>query len=99
MYWSEWGQAKCIKKASMDGTNAKVLIENVGYAVGLLVEFEQKRLYWADSLTSTIMSSDFHGLNKRVIVNLHRGQIGGLAMHQNFIYWINVTSGKSIIYI
>lgn len=94
MYWSEWGQAKCIKKASMDGSNAKVILDNIGYAVGLVVDFEQKRLFWADSLTSTIMSSDFHGLGKQTVISLSRGQLGGLAMFRNFIYWINTTSGQ-----
>ncbi|GJQ65548.1 hypothetical protein Trydic_g7648 [Trypoxylus dichotomus] len=94
MYWSEWGQAKCIKKAFMDGTNTKVILENVGYAVGLLVDFEQKRLFWADSLSSTIMSSDFQGFRKQMIVSSNGGQIGGLAMFRHFLYWINVTSAE-----
>lgn len=94
MYWSEWGQAKCLKKASMDGTNAKILVDNVGYAIGLVIDFDIKRLYWADTLTSVITSSDFHGLNKRTIISQVSGQLGGLAIFKNFVYWINVTAGE-----
>lgn len=91
MYWSEWSPANHIKKAAMNSSNQKVIVVNTGNAIGLAVDFEMRRLFWAETKTSTVMSSDLRGLNKKVIVQKLNGVPIGLTLHRDFVYWSNIS--------
>lgn len=62
MYWSEWGNEPCIKKANMDGSNVvKITKGATGRPNSLTVDYVAQRLYWVDFDINSIMSSDVNG--------------------------------------
>ncbi|KAK4886602.1 hypothetical protein RN001_002873 [Aquatica leii] len=93
MYWSEWGHSNSIKRGTMDGSDRKTLIMNTKHAIGLTLDYEGKRLYWAETGTLSILSSDLNGLDKQVIMKDGVRKPAGLTMYQNFIYWSDEVTG------
>lgn len=61
MYWTEWGGKPKIVRAYMDGTNSITLVDKVGRANDLTIDYEDQRLYWTDLDTSMIESSNMLG--------------------------------------
>lgn len=69
MYWSDWGETQKIERASMDGSNRKVLVsKNLTWPNGLAIDFEKNRLYWADGGTKKIEYSDLNGKGRTVLI-------------------------------
>lgn len=69
MYWSDWGEKPKIERAGMDGSDRRDLIStNLTWPNGLAIDFEEKRLYWADGGTSKIEYSDLDGKHRTTII-------------------------------
>jgi low-density lipoprotein receptor-related protein 4 len=65
IYWSDWGEPPRIERAMMDGSQRKIIINtDLGYPIGLALDYKEKRLYWADALKERIETSDIHGGNR-----------------------------------
>ncbi|XP_025837382.1 low-density lipoprotein receptor-related protein 6 [Agrilus planipennis] len=94
IYWSEWGRLRSIKKAAMDGTNPQTLILNAFSATGLTIDYEEKRLFWAEPNTPAIMSSDLNGLDKRIIVKEDIVRPNSLTLYKDYIYWSDESTGE-----
>lgn len=94
MYWSEWGTANSIKKAAMDGTNQIKLVSTVRPATGLTLDYERKRLYWAEKDASTIICTDLDGNDQKYIVKDKLFEPIGLTLYKDFIYWSDNKTGK-----
>lgn len=43
-----------IEQAWMDGTHRTILVQNLGWPIGLTVDSENRYLYWLDALQFTI---------------------------------------------
>lgn len=61
MYWTEWGGRPRIARAHMDGSNIVTLVDKVGRANGLTIDYIDQRLYWTDLDTSMIESTNMQG--------------------------------------
>lgn len=62
MYWSDWGGTKPkIERAYMDGSSRTVLVANAGQANGLTIDYQERRLYWADQYANSIEHTDLDG--------------------------------------
>jgi len=63
IYWSEWGNVPCIKRAEMDGSNVVKITEDssVGRANSLTIDYEAQRLYFVDLEINEIISMDMNG--------------------------------------
>lgn len=62
MYWTEWGGRPRIACAHMDGTNIITLVDKVGRANGLTIDYVDQRLYWTDLDTCMIESTNMQGV-------------------------------------
>lgn len=94
MFWSEWGQSGNIKKSFMDGTNQKTIILNTGQAIGLTLDHELKRLFWAENKNGTsIISTDLNGLNRKILLSGKKGVPLALTIHKEYVFWSNDASG------
>ncbi|XP_012580569.1 PREDICTED: low-density lipoprotein receptor-related protein 5 [Condylura cristata] len=58
IYWTEWGGKPRIVRAFMDGTNGVTLVDKVGRANDLTIDYADQRLYWTDLDTNMIESSN-----------------------------------------
>lgn len=61
LYWTEWGGKPRIVRAGMDGSGAVMLVDKVGRANDLTIDYADQRLYWTDLDTNMIESSDMLG--------------------------------------
>lgn len=63
MYWTEWGGRPRIARAYMDGNTITTLVDKVGRANGLTIDYVDHRLYWTDLDTCMIESTNMQGLD------------------------------------
>ena len=68
MYWTEWGGKPRIARAHMDGSNIVTLVDKVGRANGLTIDYIDQRLYWTDLDTCMIESTNMQG--KRILSSI-----------------------------
>ena len=72
MYWSDWGVTRFaqIERSGMDGSHRQVLVDtHLKWPNGITLDYEEKRLYWADAKLNTIASCRFDGSQRRVIIS------------------------------
>ncbi|NXG74951.1 LRP5 protein, partial [Baryphthengus martii] len=86
MYWTEWGGKPRIVRAYMDGTNSITLVDKVGRANDLTIDYEDQRLYWTDLDTSMIESSNMLGQEREIIAD-DLPHPFGLTQYSDYIYW------------
>lgn len=82
MYWSDWGKTGRIERAAMDGTRNEILMERLGRANGLTIDFMKSRLFWTALDTPAIESSDLSGLHRRQIIATEIQKPYGLTQYQ-----------------
>ncbi|XP_060782751.1 low-density lipoprotein receptor-related protein 5 [Neoarius graeffei] len=86
MYWTEWGGRPRIACAHMDGTNIITLVDKVGRANGLTIDYVDQRLYWTDLDTCMIESTNMQGLQREIVAD-DLPHPFGLTQYRDFIYW------------
>ncbi|XP_060033222.1 low-density lipoprotein receptor-related protein 5 isoform X2 [Erinaceus europaeus] len=86
IYWTEWGGKPRIVRAFMDGTNSVTLVDRVGRANDLTIDYAEQRLYWADLDTNMIEASDMLG-QERVVIADDLPHPFGLTQYSDYIYW------------
>lgn len=67
IYWTEWGGKPRIVRAFMDGTNCMTLVDKVGRANDLTIDYADQRLYWTDLDTNMIESSNMLGEGRCIL--------------------------------
>uniref|UniRef100_A0AAY5F3Y8 Low density lipoprotein receptor-related protein 5 n=1 Tax=Electrophorus electricus TaxID=8005 RepID=A0AAY5F3Y8_ELEEL len=87
MYWTEWGGRPRIARGHMDGTNIVTLVDKVGRANGLTIDYVEQRLYWTDLDTCMIESTNMEGEGEREIVADDLPHPFGLTQYRDYIYW------------
>ena len=76
-------QNKNIKRAYVDGTNIRIIINSTGTCDGLAVEWNALQLYWTDAENDTISVSDLEGNNQRIIVSSGLDKPNGIVLDPN----------------
>lgn len=75
MFWTDWSSTMPrIVRAWMDGTHIRNIVSgshNVYWPNGLSVDEHQRKIYWTDAHLDHIMSSDFNGRYKKILVQGH----------------------------
>ncbi|KAK0065964.1 low-density lipoprotein receptor-related protein 4, partial [Biomphalaria pfeifferi] len=67
--WTDWGLHPEIACSSYEGSNKRTLVDtNLKSPNSLAIDYNENRLYFVDSGMNTIESVDFHGNNRRVIL-------------------------------
>lgn len=87
MFWADWSQAPKIERAYMDGSERRSIIDSeLGLPTGLAVDFDLKKLYWADAQQDRIEMCDFDGKRRtRVISQASRSF--GFTLTASYMYW------------
>lgn len=92
MFWSTGGHSKTIEVSSMDGSDAKTLVDtNVGIVSGLTVDRIQQRVYWIDFVLKSIESCSYNGMNRFTLFRNDRliQHPFSLAVFEDHLYWID----------
>ena len=74
MYWSDWGEPAMIERASMDGSDRKVLHDTgLTWPNGLAIDYQLQRLYWADAFHDRIEYSSVDGTGREILLTVASG--------------------------
>lgn len=87
LFFADWGSTARIERCLLDGSERKVIIGNeLGFPTGLAVDFEIKKLYWADALHDRVEMSDFNGKQRSKII-MHAEHPFGFTLTNNYFYF------------
>ena len=89
MYWSDWGDAATIERASMDG-RAREILHNTQlfWPTGLTLDYQNQVLYWIDTSLDKIESSNVDGTNRRLITTFASNHLPfAISLFNNILYW------------
>ncbi len=87
IFWTDWGTYPKIERAYFDGTNRRTLIsEDLKWPNGLTIDYETKRLYWADAHLDKLETADFNG-EYRSVLTRNMTHSYGVTLYLSRIYW------------
>ena len=70
MYWTDWGGEAKIERASMDGSDRRVLHSTgLTWPNGLTIDYTAQRIYWADASRDMIEYSNIDGSGRFVLLS------------------------------
>jgi low density lipoprotein receptor-related protein 5/6 len=95
MYWSEW-PSDSIRRAAMDGSDLISIISNANHAVGLTIDADTRKLYWAQDSQPRIEMSDFDGKKRQTLITADVEMPfapHSLTVFHDFIYWSDWNTG------
>ncbi|XP_013773894.1 low-density lipoprotein receptor-related protein 6-like [Limulus polyphemus] len=91
MFWTDWGETPKIERAGMHGeqsTRKVIVTKDIFWPNGLTVDYETKRIYWADGKLKFISSMDFNGEHRQMVVH---GEVlshpFALTLFRDKLYW------------
>lgn len=96
LFFADWGHAARIERSVLDGSERKVIVNSdLGFPTGLAIDFEARKLFWADALHDRVETSDFDGKKRNKII-MHAEHPFGFTLTNSYWYftdWFN----KSVI--
>ncbi|XP_033637821.1 sushi, von Willebrand factor type A, EGF and pentraxin domain-containing protein 1-like [Asterias rubens] len=87
MFWTEFGTANHIERASLDGNNRTIILNSVGGLNGLAIDFEDNRLYYADRGSGSIQHIDFNGLGRTLLYTRTGAEFFDIDIHKDYLLW------------
>ena len=87
MYWTDWGGVAKIERASMDGSDRRVL-HNTGltWPNGLTIDYTAQKIYWADASLDRIEFSNVDG-NGRTVLLSGLDHPFSITLEGNLLFW------------
>ena len=89
MFWTRFSPTRCIVKGGMDGSNPEILIPGLTNPLGIVIDFEASRLYWAEFNDNRIQSSNLQGGDIITAVQMSGSGLYGIAIAKDRIFWGN----------
>ncbi|XP_049541327.1 low-density lipoprotein receptor-related protein 4 [Anopheles darlingi] len=87
LFWADWGATPKIERAYMDGSGRRNIIDfELGFPTGLAIDFDTKKLYWADAVQDRIELCDFDG-RRRTQVVAHATHPFGFTLTGTHLFW------------
>ncbi|GAB6033222.1 Low-density lipoprotein receptor- protein 6 [Chamberlinius hualienensis] len=100
MFWTDWGEIPRVERAAMDGHNLSrvtIINQDISWPNGITVDYETKRIYWADGKLKQISSADFDGKNRKLIAeNLEHPLF--ITIASNVTYWTDWNTRSIFMY-
>ena len=70
MYWTDWGDIAKIERASMDGSDRRVLHSTgLTWPNGLTIDYPAQRIYWVDASLDVIEYSNTDGSGRFILLS------------------------------
>ncbi|KAL0612520.1 Low-density lipoprotein receptor-related protein 6 [Plecturocebus cupreus] len=84
MYWTDWGEVPKIERAGMDGSSRFIIVNSeIYWPNGLTVDYEERKLYWADAKLNFIHKSNLDGTNRVSLLSPRLKYSSVIAAHCN----------------
>lgn len=100
LFWTNYGEKPHIGKASMDGSNHRIILEDsLGWPSALTIDFIRRLLYFADAREDYIGTIDFYGQNRKIILDKstrYTSHIFSMSFFENRLYWTDWRSSSVI---
>ncbi len=91
MYWSDWGVYPKLERAKLDGTKREILINtSIVWPNGLVIDHQQRRLYWADAKLDKIESCGLTGAHRVILTREGVPHIFGFTLVGQYLYWTDL---------
>jgi hypothetical protein len=92
MYWADTGAKPAIERARMDGSERQLLVnDSIRQVTGLSLDFATNSLYWCDQKDGKIERLELDAsLTRTVVRDANISQCSSLAVHGDYLYWIDV---------
>ena len=90
MYWGNRGISQKIEQANMDGSARTTLVSSgLRWVNSLAMDYQNRLLYWCDTILGKIERVDLQGNNRVVILDLSSDFIHpfGLALFGDALFW------------
>ena len=97
MYWSDWGEPAMIERASMDGSDRKVLHDTgLTWPNGLAIDYQLQRLYWADGFHDRIEYSSVDGTGREILLTRADGLQNpfGITIRGDQVFWTDTANSS-----
>ncbi|CAH0717532.1 unnamed protein product, partial [Brenthis ino] len=121
MFWSDWdAEAPRIERASLAGRRRTVVLRLGGEGGGeggaalpngLALDVVARRVYWADARADALLTADYEGGERRVVLRAHPALAHpfALALYESHVYWTdwranavlraNKWNGSDVVYV
>ncbi|XP_030855970.1 low-density lipoprotein receptor-related protein 5-like [Strongylocentrotus purpuratus] len=99
MFWTEFGPPTQIERASLDGTGRMEIIgptQGVGQMSGLVIDYKEKRLYFADIARGIISSVDYDGGGIRQVISKPNSLFFEVTLYKDYIMWTELGPNQGI---
>ncbi|XP_032221449.2 low-density lipoprotein receptor-related protein 6 isoform X2 [Nematostella vectensis] len=88
MFWTDWGSKPKIEKSNMDGTSRWTLLDkDLIWPNALTIDYQSKRLFWADAKLNRIEVCDWYGENRKPVFEKRGMHPFGMAFFGDKLYW------------
>nr|XP_054765304.1 low-density lipoprotein receptor-related protein 4-like [Lytechinus pictus] len=90
VFWSD-GVLDAILRANIDGTDQRIIVEELGYPAGLAIDTVNDRIYWTDYELDEVGSSTLDGTDRTVLVDsgLTRPEGITVSTRNNLLFWVD----------
>ena len=91
VYWTDL-TLKHIARANLDGTEEEIIVQNVSYSLGLVVDSYGGNMYFTDKVKKTVEVAKLDGSNRKVLIRSYTHQPVGLAIDSSrgYVSLLNV---------
>lgn len=100
LFWSDWGERPYIGRASMDGSDQRIILEeSLGWPNALSIDLIRRELYFADAREDYIGVMDFEGKKKTIVFNgktRYTSHIFALVYFESRLYWTDWHSNSVV---
>ncbi|KYN07112.1 Vitellogenin receptor, partial [Cyphomyrmex costatus] len=83
-----------ICRTDMMGTDMKIISSDAGFVSGIAIDHIKLKLYWSDSFTKTIKSSNLDGSQRSIFLRTNMYHPFGISIFEQSLYWLMDTSGQ-----
>ena len=94
MFWTDWGAAPKIEKATLTGgQRVAIVTSNLQWPNGMELDKGNKRIYWVDGGTDRIESIKYQGNSRILLSKVTSFHAFGVKMISPFLFFTDWASG------
>ena len=87
MFWTDWGQTPKIERSTLNGAQRVTIVTStIRWPNGIDLDRRNRVVYWADSWTNKVESSDYHGNNRKIIYAQTQKHFYGVTFFSPYLY-------------
>lgn len=92
-----WASASRIERTRLDGSNRTVLMNQSLTITDIALDYDNKMIYWCDTISNTIERMSYFGTHHEVLLNHSLEYPVGLTLLGDTLYWIDTAHERGSI--